>query len=200
MHAAILGKACHQAGAVERGDAGGIAGEVEARGIGKADEHLGVATDHLEVEIGDQPDGVVAADAGDDPRNIRIGEGRHQVLGPGLRVGPHPVGRRQRVRHLNQLDAEALFELALAGRIARGNGSGTTPGRTDRRDPVSGPEPAGLDQRSLVVTSHLGSCRFLRVLIPSRGAVGHHFDRPDGISVERDTTLRPVPCLLSLEL
>ena len=127
VHAGILGKPRHDRGAVKAGETGRETGEVEARRVRKAEEDLRIGRDDSEVEMRDQPNGIVATDAGDDAGNRRIGKRRHEVGGPRLGMCGNELGGGARVRHLDDGDAESLFELADSRLVTVREGTRSAP-------------------------------------------------------------------------
>ena len=132
-HARVLAEPRHEGGTVEGHQARRAADAVRYRGVRVPHEHLGIVPYHVQIEVRQETDGIVAADGGDDAVDGRVGERRQQVLRPRPRVACQPCGLAQGVRGLGHGDPELLLELPLAGGVAMGNRARPSPGQRDRR-------------------------------------------------------------------
>jgi zinc-ribbon domain len=134
------------------------AGEVDCGRVGVAVQRLGVGADRLEVEVGEDADGVLAADGGDDPADRRVAKGRGQVVRAQVRPAGEQLGIGPRVRHLDQLHAERLLELALASLVAVGERARAAPRRRHRGQPVAGAQ-RGWDHQLVEHSARAYDCR-----------------------------------------
>ena len=109
MDAAVLGKCGQQARAIKRHDTRDPIGEVLHGRVGEAHENFGMVADHVEVEVGDHPDRVIAANAGQDARDGTLGEGPMQVIGPRLWISPQERVVSAGVGRVDNVNVEGLL-------------------------------------------------------------------------------------------
>ena len=154
MHAAVFRKARHDRGAVERAEASLEAAEMQHGRIGIAEKHLRIPGDHVQVDMRDQADRIVAADAGDDPLDRGIGESRVDVVGPRCGITAEPSGVAERMGHRDGLEPEGLGEVSPAGLVAMRKDGRPAPARRDDGDAISGLKRPRLDERLLPPALH----------------------------------------------
>ena len=116
--------------------------------IRRTGQDLRVCADHIEIEVWQDTNRIVATDGRDDGGDRIIRERLHEVVRSGLWVRRDPARVAQRVSRFNDAATELILKLLLARGIAMRNGTGTTPGMGHRSDGVATPQTRGFDGRT----------------------------------------------------
>jgi hypothetical protein len=73
----------HRGQTVESGDAVRPEPVQQVGVVGIAEERLGIGQERLRIQVPQHGDLIVTADRGEDGADVRIGEGGHEIVGPG---------------------------------------------------------------------------------------------------------------------
>ena len=111
-------------------------------------EHLRMAADQIGVDEREDPVRIVPAHVADDPADVRIGEGLHEVFGPFFGMLVQIAAAFQRMGRLRHAHVKGLLEAPFSRPVTRQHVavSGAAPGQGDERDGIAGTQLVRDDQ------------------------------------------------------